>query len=106
MPGCTAYIHDLLDLISGKMLRVRPMDRGKANELLNTLEGMHQRAKTQLDYLVNPQPGSSGSSSAHQKEKWVADDLNPQIITALQAAMHAKNLGNSNIVASSTSSTK
>jgi hypothetical protein len=74
--GCSLYIHDLLHLISGSMLRVRPNDRATAEELLHILEEKHQRALVDSVYLTNPQP-DPGNVSFNEREQWIADHLVP-----------------------------
>jgi serine/threonine protein kinase len=52
-PNCSAFIHEFLDLISERMLRVQPTERIKCQELNWKLSQMLERAKTDPNYLVN-----------------------------------------------------
>ncbi|KAI9686478.1 MAG: hypothetical protein M1820_010606 [Bogoriella megaspora] len=52
---CSELIHDLLDLISGRMLCVDPQDRIKAKELRDTLKHFSEKAEED-EYLLVPKP--------------------------------------------------
>lgn len=86
MPNCTPYIHDLLDIISADMLRVKPRDRIGSKRLLQKLEALHDKGISQPDYLVKPQPMLRREGKNCQDE-WIADDLNPIVRQAFEAMM-------------------
>ena len=79
MSGCTQYIHDLLDLIGGSMLRIRPNDRATAEELLRTLKESHSRGCAELAYVASPTP-APGNLGSHEREEWIADHLVPGLM--------------------------
>jgi hypothetical protein len=78
MPGCTPYIHDLLDVVSEGMLRVKPEDRVSARKLLHRLEEMDRKGAAEPSYLTKPQPGVKGPGK-NCDDKWTAARLNPEI---------------------------
>lgn len=86
MPGCTQYIHDLLDLISGSMLRIRPENRATAKELLQTLGEMNKRGCVNPSYVTNTQPMARGLGNNIQ-EKWTVNGLHPGILKTWKEAI-------------------
>lgn len=60
-PKCSGYIHDLLDLISKRMLLVEPDERISSKLLNEELSYMLERATADPIYLVKPKAGSAKS---------------------------------------------
>jgi serine/threonine protein kinase len=58
MPRCSAFIHDLLDLISAKMLVVNPKERILSGPLNNELKCMIDKGVETPLYLTAPRPSS------------------------------------------------
>jgi serine/threonine protein kinase len=64
-PRCSAFIHDLLSLISEQMLVVDPADRIRCGPLNWTLKGMITKAERHPEYLTKPSPTSPRNQRPH-----------------------------------------
>ncbi|KAG7415186.1 Cyclin-dependent kinase-like 4 [Fusarium oxysporum f. sp. rapae] len=55
-PGCSPYVHDLLDIIHEDMLVVDQNRRKSMVGLFDSVDEMHQRAIDSVDYIRAPEP--------------------------------------------------
>lgn len=55
-PGCSPYVHDLLDIIHEDMLVVDQNRRKSMAGLFDIVDEMHQRAINSVDYIRAPEP--------------------------------------------------
>lgn len=67
-PKCSGYIHDLLDLISKRMLLVEPDERISSKLLNEELSYMLERATRDPSYLAKPKADSVKSPSRSEGE--------------------------------------
>jgi serine/threonine protein kinase len=78
-PNCSAFIHELLDLISQRMLRVDPSERISSEQLNWKLSRMLERATLDPNYLVK----SKSEAFSRPKDETQQHDASSQHCTDL-----------------------
>ena len=71
---CSQFMHDLLDLVMNRMLRVDSNERIKAIELPAEFEKFQQRADKDKAYLLAPKPDPKPRSTTPDSVELVRDN--------------------------------